>query len=577
MAQLAAALGAEELGADAMALAERLAEGRFFVACVGAFKRGKSTLINALVGAPVLPTGIVPVTAVPTVLRYGASPGARVRRQAGQWEEIDVAALADFVSEDGNPGNVRGVAAVEVFLPADLLRHGISLVDTPGLGSIFATASEATRAFVPHIDAALLVTGIDPPLSADELSLFRDMATVTPHLVVVVNKADRHSPDEVAEAVAFVDRAIGDRAAAHAGAASSRAARRLSAINALRGVEPRYDWTLVTGELCALADASGRALVRAAGERGLRRLVAEARREVATQRAALERPLEETARRAGSLRAMSEDVAHRRLVLGHLFAAEEEGLHRALDGHRHAFREEVERDAVAELDAALAAIESRPARGPVRRRKAMEAARAVARQRLMPWFAAESKAGEALYGEIGARYVAAANEYLARLAAADPEALDDAFGDRSALDAESGFRVRSGFFYTDMMTIGSPVAPGAWLLDLVAPRTMTARRVHRDAEAYLRRLLEVNTSRVVGDIRDRVLESRRGLEAAIDRLLRGVYARSRRALERAREAQAGGAQAVRGELERLAAIEAELGALDGSQAAPHAPSAGFPD
>src|SRR5271156_6718937 len=56
---------------DARSAAERIAEGRFYVACVGQFKRGKSTLLNALIGHAVLPTAVVPVTAVPTIIRHG--------------------------------------------------------------------------------------------------------------------------------------------------------------------------------------------------------------------------------------------------------------------------------------------------------------------------------------------------------------------------------------------------------------------------------------------------------------------------------------------------------------------------
>ena len=72
------ALGEGSIGADVRQLVARINEGRFFVACVGQFKRGKSTLLDALVGEPILPTGVVPVTTVPTVLRYGNQRTARV-------------------------------------------------------------------------------------------------------------------------------------------------------------------------------------------------------------------------------------------------------------------------------------------------------------------------------------------------------------------------------------------------------------------------------------------------------------------------------------------------------------------
>ena len=59
-----------EVADEARALAERIVAGRFFVACVGQFKRGKSTVLNALVNDRVLPTGVTPVTSVVTMLRF---------------------------------------------------------------------------------------------------------------------------------------------------------------------------------------------------------------------------------------------------------------------------------------------------------------------------------------------------------------------------------------------------------------------------------------------------------------------------------------------------------------------------
>jgi hypothetical protein len=76
-------LGLSLVAEEARELAARVSEGRFYVACVGQFKRGKSTLLNALVGHEVVPTGFVPVTAVPTVIRFGDEPHARVRMRDG--------------------------------------------------------------------------------------------------------------------------------------------------------------------------------------------------------------------------------------------------------------------------------------------------------------------------------------------------------------------------------------------------------------------------------------------------------------------------------------------------------------
>ena len=71
LSELATDFGAEHIAATARATAERVSAGLFYVACVGQFKRGKSTLLNALIGESVLPTAVVPVTTVPTIIRYG--------------------------------------------------------------------------------------------------------------------------------------------------------------------------------------------------------------------------------------------------------------------------------------------------------------------------------------------------------------------------------------------------------------------------------------------------------------------------------------------------------------------------
>jgi hypothetical protein len=96
LAELAEEFEAEQVAADARSVAEPVSEGRFYVACIGQFKRGKSSVLNALVGDSVLPTGVVPVTTVPTIIRYGSYPAARVRFEAGAWTMVTGGAVAGF-------------------------------------------------------------------------------------------------------------------------------------------------------------------------------------------------------------------------------------------------------------------------------------------------------------------------------------------------------------------------------------------------------------------------------------------------------------------------------------------------
>ncbi len=127
LAAIADEFGAEHTSGDARSVAERVAEGRFYVACVGQFKRGKSTLINALIGASVLPAGVVPVTTVPTVIRHGDHRQARIRFQAKGWSAVPLDKLDEYVSEDKNPENAKAVAGVEVFFPVPCSRQACAL------------------------------------------------------------------------------------------------------------------------------------------------------------------------------------------------------------------------------------------------------------------------------------------------------------------------------------------------------------------------------------------------------------------------------------------------------------------
>lgn len=194
---------------DAVAeLRRRLDQQAFRVVVAGAQKRGKSTLVNALLGRPVLPTGVVPLTAVETTLAYGAAEHVEVRYLARPSEVLPLARLADLVTEQGNPANRRGIAAVTVRLPLPLLARGLELVDTPGTGSVYAHNTAAAAEALDRMDAAIFVLSADPPISAEERVFLRAVRDRAVRLFCVLNKADRLTADEVREATAFTERVI---------------------------------------------------------------------------------------------------------------------------------------------------------------------------------------------------------------------------------------------------------------------------------------------------------------------------------------------------------------------------------
>lgn len=188
----------------------RVAEDRFNLAVLGEFKRGKSTLINALLDRELLPTGVVPLTSAVTLITPGSQDRLIVNYADGRALEHPVGELAEYVTEAGNPNNRRGVEFARVELDHDLLRAGLQLVDTPGIGSIHSHNTEVARAFLPRVDAALCVLDAGQPLSDAERHLLADAARRIPRLVMVVNKIDHLDAPDRPVAVTFVRSALED-------------------------------------------------------------------------------------------------------------------------------------------------------------------------------------------------------------------------------------------------------------------------------------------------------------------------------------------------------------------------------
>jgi ribosome biogenesis GTPase A len=551
LATLAAELGSEHVANEASDLAARLAEGRFFVACVGQFKRGKSTLIGALIGESILPTGFVPVTAVPTVIRYGSAKRARIRSSEGTWQEIALPELEQYVSEEHNPENVKGVAGAEVFVPSPLLATGMCLVDTPGLGSVFSGNTATTQAFIPHIDAALVVTGSDPPLAGEELALVESVAKQVGHLIVVLNKADKATEAERAAAIAFTRRLLQKRLQR-----PSELVFEVSATEQLEKRGPERDWGKLVHTLEHLVQDSGRELIQAAGERGIQRLSAELLAIVCENRDALLRPVEESERRIATMKQTIAEAERSLRELGYLLMGEQQRLSDFFLDRRKAYLAAVMPAATQEFDNFL---RSAPRfLGSAHRRHVMREAQAIARRDVVPWLQTEQEEGEKEYRAVARRFAQMGNDFLTKLAEAQIPELGRML---HALDPETGFRVRSEFRFRDFVEIAQPASPLRWLADVCLGLIGFRDRIDRDARQFLVWLFEVNSSRVQSDVRNRVEESRSRLEVEIRKLLHEVRRIAEQALARARKTQDEGAPAVEAALRRLDGLEKEISAI----------------
>ena len=191
----AASLGA--VGQRCRAVADRAVAQTFSVAFVGEFKRGKSTLINSLLGAEVLPADIAPCSATLNRVTYGEQPGATLRfvhtnGGAPPDQQISLDELASHVTQLTPQAAARAstIAEAVVTYPTSLCRDGVELVDTPGLNDT-AGLTQVTLGVLPTVDAAVVVSSAQSPFSELEGELLgRLLSQDLGRVLFVVNRMD---------------------------------------------------------------------------------------------------------------------------------------------------------------------------------------------------------------------------------------------------------------------------------------------------------------------------------------------------------------------------------------------------
>jgi small GTP-binding protein len=301
----------DELAADPdrdtlAALRDRLDSARMRVLVAGEAKRGKSTLVNALLGREVLPVGVTPLTAVATTVVQAVDEGIEVVFTDGHADRLPPSLLADFCTERGNPGNWRHVSAITVGLDAPILARGVEIVDTPGTGSVYAHSTAAADAALTSMDAAIFVVTADPPVSASERDLLNRVAGLSVGLFVVLNKADYLDDVSLAEAKDFTARVVAE--------ATGRPERiyPLSARNAL-GTSGDLGFTAFAAAFAAYLDSGRTAGLELSVARHARRIGQQLLDQVALAQRAARLPGDEAAAKGAAFRDRLDGVALRRV------------------------------------------------------------------------------------------------------------------------------------------------------------------------------------------------------------------------------------------------------------------------
>ncbi|MBK9264481.1 MAG: dynamin family protein [Polyangiaceae bacterium] len=206
---IAARVGAKSLaGRIGTDVVDKLEADRFHLVVVGEFNHGKTTFVNALLGAEVLPVGVTPTTAVIHHLEYAAEPRAELVRASGERQTMAFEEVRKFAvgQEKGTESVANDVNRLEVYYPAEILRERIVLVDTPGVNDLSLQRADITYSYIPRSDAVLFLLDAGQPLKESERVFLNEklLGQSRDKIVFVVTKRDIWSSDEEVEALAYI-------------------------------------------------------------------------------------------------------------------------------------------------------------------------------------------------------------------------------------------------------------------------------------------------------------------------------------------------------------------------------------
>ena len=180
------------------------------VAVLGEFNSGKSTLVNALLGEDVVPTGVLPTTAHPCVMGYGPRKGVRIAYEEGDLEDVDFATARTKMKDEADE-----IARLDYTYPHPELRS-INYLDTPGFNALDDRHERLAAEALEDAEAIIWLLDANQALSETEFSRLRSIPDSSLRVILLVNKIDRFGDgdnrgDEVGEIVDYLEKHTGDQ------------------------------------------------------------------------------------------------------------------------------------------------------------------------------------------------------------------------------------------------------------------------------------------------------------------------------------------------------------------------------
>jgi GTP-binding protein EngB required for normal cell division len=522
--QRALAAASELPGIDTEALswlARKVAERSFNLVVAGQFKRGKSSVINALLGDPLLPVGVIPLTSVVTVIRAGNTARLRVELLDGTSREAPLKELPEFVTERDNPGNARQVRQVVIDHPSTWLANGLQLIDTPGIGSVYEHNTEVTREYLPRADAVLFIASVEQPLSLAELDFLTSIRQYAGKVFCLLNKTDYLRGDELEESLQFAEQAV------HATLGYEVPVFPISARLALEGKLDHRAERAASGFVDFehalrhfMAEEGWDVWVRSVA-RSLLRILSQRRFELGLQAQVLRSPLQEIERKLAAFDRKKQEleralVDYQVLMEAGARSIVREHVEPELERFKRSEQERVS-NLVERWCAELLALSARKLDATVEQKTISEIRTAYDN-----WLARADKGASEAFDRLCTRFWGEMQAAVDELMRYSSELFGVTF---EAVSADSSWTPESGFYYkfwyepTGLATLSSALVT-------MLPRFLSAKLVLRRRKTVAVELVEMQAGRLRHDFEQRVLQSaqdaRRKMVRRIEAALTGI-------------------------------------------------------
>jgi len=538
--------GLAELRADQTILesveeiSRKLVENRFYLVVLGQFKRGKSTFINGLLGTQLLPTAIVPLTSIVTILSYGDSECIEVHFQNGEKRCVPRNELVNYVTEKGNPGNEKQVMQVQITYPSAYLKDGVHIIDTPGVGSIFSDNTQVTYNFLPKVDAALFLLAVDPPISQAEIEFLKDVKQYVEKIFFIQNKIDYMDEADRLESMTFskkvIEEALSDgKIRIYPLSAKLALDGKLKADDEMlqRSFMPQFDRVL--GEF--LTREKGKILLQSVLQTGLKYLSDE-EFAIKLEQKAVATPLKDLEEKIQLFDKELKRILEQKHDNDYLYEGEIKRLMDFLDRDMDRFRKDKMPELLRELQKSGESNRHLPTTEYV---KLMETAlREGVVGTFDEWIVRQEERLNQEYAKISKRFSDRANEIIENLQAASAKLFDVAV-ERVSSDEAISSDTRFYYLLGDQPRFFDIEGALDFLSHRLLPKSISQTIVLKDILKKLPARIDANCGRVRGDFKYRIQQSflkfRWNLNAKIDATAESI----RQALQKAMEMKKAGA------------------------------------